>query len=192
MTEKKKLAVAVTGASGAVYAQNFLKSVDGVFDVLYVVVSDTAKRILLSELGIANCDELVSNAAKSEYVFLDVHDLSAPIASGSHDFEGLVVVPCSMGTLGRAAAGTSEDLISRCADVCFKERKKAVFVVRETPLSLIHLKNMTIVTEAGGIILPASPAFYGAPENIDDLADFITDKIMRVLGCGEKTDGWRN
>ena len=109
-------------------------------------------------------------------------DVAAPIASGSFPIDGMVVVPCSGGTLGRIAPGVSNGLLERAADVCLKERRRLVLVPREMPVSLIHLRNMTAVTEAGAIVLPASPGFYHNPTQIDDLIDMVAGRILAVLG----------
>jgi 4-hydroxy-3-polyprenylbenzoate decarboxylase len=125
-----------------------------------------------------------ANAAGFDGTFELYHhkDVAAPIASGSFPVDGMVVVPCSGGTLGRIAHGISNGLLERAADVCLKERRRLVLVPREMPLSLIHLRNMTAVTEAGAIVLPASPGFYHAPKSIDDLIDMVAGRILASLG----------
>ncbi len=188
---KSKLAVCVTGAGGAVYAKKFIEFIDGKFDEIALVVSRTGEVVLREELGISP-EGLVPASAKSKYVFYDRDDMTAPIASGSHDFYGVVVIPCTMGTLGRVASGVSDNLITRCCDVCLKERRPAVFVTRETPLSLIHLRNMTTVTEAGGIVLPACPAFYNGEKTLDEAVSFVADRVVRVLGLSGVVGGWKN
>lgn len=142
-----------------------------------VVISETAEMLLKNELGITRAE--VERLAESSY---RPDDMGAPIASGSQVRDGMVIVPCSTGTLGRIASGTSDNLIVRAADVFLKQRKPLVLVVRETPLSLIHLANMERLTRAGAVILPAAPAFYHKPKEIRDLIDFVIGKILDVLG----------
>lgn len=183
--------VAISGASGAVYARRLLEVLPEAYDTIYLSASDNAIGIMRDELGAADLTALVPGARESRFRILDSNDLSAPPASGSHDYEGLVAIPCSMGLVGRIASGVSNDLVTRAADVCLKERRKLVLVVRETPLSLIHLRNMTTLTEAGAIILPAAPAFYRGPQSIDDLVDFVVDRVLRSLGLDIRlTKGW--
>lgn len=135
--------------------------------------------------------DLVPDSATSKFRLLDPADMTAPPASGSHDYEGLVIVPCSMGVVGRIASGVSNDLVTRAADVCLKERRKLVLVVRETPFNLVHLRNLTALSEAGAIVLPAAPAFYNKPRSISDLVDFVADRIFRVLGTDCRLmQGW--
>ena len=129
-----------------------------------------------------------------DYAFTtyDNHDFMAPFASGSAGFDAFIICPCSMGTLGRIASGMSNDLITRAADVMLKERKQLICVVREAPYNLVHLKNMTAVTEAGGIICPASPSFYSIPKSIDDLAATVVDRVLQLAGISIDTFKWGN
>jgi len=183
--------VAISGASGAVYAKRLLEVLPQRYDTVYLTASDNAFGIMRGEIAVSELTELIPVGTEDKFAIVDSCDLSAPPASGSHEYEGLVAIPCSMGLVGRIAAGVSNDLVTRAADVCLKERRRLVLVVRETPLSLIHLRNMTTVTEAGGVILPASPAFYGGPESIDDLVDFVVDRVLGALGVGLRlTKGW--
>jgi len=177
-----RLAVAITGASGAIYAASFLRFACERYGTVYLTLSETAEGIVREELGVGDIREALSEEAREKVRLLDPKDLWSPPASGSHEYDGLVVVPCSVGTLGRIAAGVSDDLVTRSADVCLKERRKLILVVRETPLNLIQIRNMATVTEAGGVILPASPAFYQKPKSLEDMADFITAKIAGQLG----------
>ena len=124
------------------------------------------------------------------FAFYDKKDFFAPFASGSAQYESMVVVPCSMGTLGRIAAGISDDLITRAADVVLKERRRLVLVCRETPLSLVHISNMKTVTEAGGIICPAMPSFYSNPRSIEELALTVVDRVIDLLGLESKSFRW--
>jgi 4-hydroxy-3-polyprenylbenzoate decarboxylase len=187
---ERRLVVAVTGASGSVYAQRFLEVAVRHFDRTYLTASENALNIMSDEIGLNSLQDIVPTGAH-----VDIYpssDLSAPPASGSHDYEAMVVVPCSVGTLGRIAAGVSSDLITRAADVCLKERRKLILVVRETPFNLIHLQNMTALTQAGAIILPACPAFYNKPLTVNDLVDFVVSRILQQLKIAEKpVPGWK-
>lgn len=183
--------VAISGASGAIYAKRLLEVLPQAYDTVYLTASDNAIGIVRDELGVSELSELIPAGSQSRFRVLDACDLSAPPASGSHDYDGAVAIPCSMGLVGRVASGVSNDLITRAADVCLKERRKLVLVVRETPLSLVHLRNMTALTEAGATILPAAPAFYGKPESIADLVDFVVDRVLRALDLGIRlAKGW--
>jgi len=191
--------VAISGASGAIYARRLLEVLPAAYGTIYLTASDNALGVIRDELGVDSLDDLVRTVAQSSscnyqlFQVLDPHDLFAPPASGSHEYDGLVVVPCSMGTTGRIAAGVSDDLVTRAADVCLKERRRLVLVVRETPLNLIHLRNLTALAEAGAVVLPAAPAFYGKPASIDDLVDFVVDRVLRALGTDIRlTKGWGN
>jgi flavin prenyltransferase len=175
----RRLVIAITGATGSVYARSFLKHVIPHYDQIYVVVSENARGIMRDEIG---TDDVCALSPGIEKVtVLDSSDLGAAPASGSHAFEAMVIVPCSMGTVGRIASGISNDLITRTADVCLKEGRKLVLVPRETPLSQIHLENMLKLARAGAVILPASPPFYHGPETIDDLINAITARILSQL-----------
>lgn len=173
--------VAISGASGMIYARRLLQVLPSAYDTVYLTASDNAQAILGQELDVTGLKDIVPEQYCQRIQLLDSGDMFAPPASGSHDYEGLIVIPCSMGIVGRIASGVSSDLITRAADVCLKERRKLVLVVRETPLSLIHLRNMTTLAEAGATILPAAPAFYSKPDSIDDLVDFIVDRALRAL-----------
>lgn len=183
--------VAISGASGAIYAKRLLEVLPQVYDSIYLSASDNAIGIMHDELGANALADLIPADSRLQFSMLDSGDISAPPASGSHDYEGLVVIPCSMGVVGRITSGVSNDLVTRAADVCLKERRKLILVVREAPLSLIHLRNMTALTEAGAMILPAAPAFYGKPQSTDDLVDFIVDRVLQTLGLDIRlTKGW--
>lgn len=186
MAKAKRIMVAVSGASGMVYAKRLLEVLPSAYKTIYVTASDNAVAIAQQELGIGSLAEMLPNVT-----LFDSGDLFAPPASGSHDYDGLVIVPCSMGVVGRIAAGVSNDLTTRAADVCLKERRKLILVVRETPYNLIQLRNMTALTEAGAVILPASPAFYNKPESIGDLVDFVVDRTLQSLGLDIRlAKGW--
>ncbi len=188
MPTPRRLVVAVTGASGAIYAVRFLRQAARHYDAVYVMLSDTAPAVFQTETGGALTppfsaqDYLGGDAAWDNIHFLDRHDYFTPPASGSFVHDGMVVIPCSMGTLGRIAHGISNDLTTRAADVCLKERRKLILVARDTPLNLIHLRNMVTVTEAGAIVLPAIPAFYHQPKTIEDLVDTVVARVLQNLG----------
>lgn len=183
MAETRRIMVAISGASGAVYAQRLLEALPEAYDTIYLTASENAREIMREEVDAEDLFDLIPASVAHHFHVLEPADMSAPVASGSHDYDGLVVIPCSMGVVGRIASGVSNDLVTRAADVCLKERRKVILVVRETPFSLIHLRNMTALTEAGATILPAAPAFYGGPKNIEDLVDFVVDRVLRALGA---------
>ena len=177
------LTFGITGASGAPYAVRLLRALNEARVPVRLIVSAYGLRLLHDESGIADLDAL--RAATGDWSRVELYDSSnrgATPASGSAPSRGMVVCPCSMGTLASIAAGTSRNLVERAADVALKERRPLVLVPRETPLSLIHLENMTRLTRAGAIILPASPGFYHRPRGIDDLVDFVVARILDQLG----------
>jgi 4-hydroxy-3-polyprenylbenzoate decarboxylase len=185
------IAVAVTGASGALYAVRTLSVLLARRVHVELVVSDYGRRLLRDELGeAASLDRLVpylserygADVADGALTIHSNRDLGATIASGSHGCSGMVIVPCSMKTLAGVAHGLSRNLIERAADVMLKERRRLVVVPRETPMSLPQLRNMVLCAEAGAMILPAMPAFYQQPHTLDDLADFMAGKILSALG----------
>lgn len=173
----KRIVVAGTGASGAIYLQRLLHylAADPAGHEVHLVLSNYAKVVVAEELadGLDLPKSVIQHGLKS---------MNAPFASGSARFDAMVVIPCSMGTMGRIAAGTSEDLLLRAADVFLKERRKLILVPRETPWSLIHLRNATTLTEAGALILPASPGFYHRPATIEELADTVVWRVLDHLG----------
>jgi len=184
--KKKKIIVAVTGASGAVYAKLLMDSLLELFDQIErvgVVMSDNAKEVWRFELG-------NSDYERYPFDFYQKMDFNAPFASGSAKFDTMIIIPCSMGTLGRIAHGISNDLISRAADVVLKERRKLIAVVRDTPFSLIHLNNMKIVTEAGGVICPANPSFYSLPKTIEDVAQTVVSRVVDLAGLEQQSYRW--
>lgn len=189
----RSLAVAITGASGSLYATRFLARAVRYFDPLYLTVSGTATQVAREELGIdlkLNDDlprQLLPDLPEAGRIrFYGTKDYDAPFASGSAAPDAMVIVPCSMGTLGRIVAGTSDDLVHRAADVMLKERKKLILVVRETPLSLIHLRNMVAATEAGAIVMPASPGLYHRPQSIEEMVDFVVFRLLDHLGIRDR------
>lgn len=181
----KSIIVGVTGASGALYAQAALRLLDRDPRVarVYLVVTETGLRLINSELGIVAQDPrrlpaLITGTEAAKIEYLPNKDVGAAIASGSHPVDSMVVIPCSVGTLGDIAAGLASDLLARAADVCLKERRNVVLCIRETPFNRIHLENMLRVQQAGAVIMPAVPAFYFAPRTIEDL---VTQYVCRVL-----------
>jgi len=182
-----RLVVGVTGASGAIYAVRFLKEATRHFRQIFVAVSDYALEVARTELGLdITRGNLSSNTLLGDdfpqIQFLDLKDYFTPPASGSFQHDGMVIIPCSMGTLGRIANGISDDLIARAADVCLKEKRKLILVIRESPLNQIMIRNMLRVTEAGGIVLPASPAWYHHPKTLEDLVDSVIARVLSNLG----------
>lgn len=174
----KKVVVAVTGASGSLYTKVLFDELAALTDQVSrvgVVMSDNARDVWNYELG---------NDQYSQYPFdfYGKSDFFAPFASGSAMYDTMIVCPCSMGTLGRIAQGVSDDLTTRAADVILKERRRLILVVRETPYNLIHLRNMQAVTEAGGIICPASPSFYSKPADFEMLAATVVDRMLQLAG----------
>jgi flavin prenyltransferase len=195
MNGPRRIAVGVTGASGVIYAARTIAALAAAGCRLEVVFSDYGRRLLLDELGPdAKVERLVDLLAvrygdEVRQGALTLHsnkDLGAPLASGSHRCDAMVIVPCSMKTLAGVAHGLSRSLIERAADVMLKERRRLVLVPRETPMSLPALRNLVAAAEAGAMILPAMPAFYQQPKTIDDLADFIAGKILNALGFEQK------
>ncbi len=189
--KRRSIAVAVTGASGAVYAMRTMAALLERGCHLEVVISDYGRRLLRDELGeSAAADKLLDYLAskygdvvrRGTHTLYSNRDLGAKIASGSQGCEGMVVVPCSMKSLAGIANGLSRNLVERAADVMLKERRRLIIVPRETPMSLPQLRNMVLCAEAGAMILPAMPAFYQLPKTLDDLADFMAGKILSALG----------
>ncbi len=183
---KPKIVIAITGASGSIYAKvllDKLNTLSSQFAELAMVFSDNARDVWKLELG---------NEDHNHYPFrcYSKNDFMAPFASGSAKYTIMVICPCSMGTLSRIAQGTSNDLITRAADVVLKERRKLICVTRDTPLSLIHINNMKTVTEAGGIILPASPSFYSKPKTIEEVAATVADRIIDLMGLEQSSYRW--
>ena len=191
MSAPRRLAVAVTGASGVIYALRTIAALLEAGCELELVFSDYGRRLLIDEigpdvkldrLGDLLADRFGAGVGRGRMIFHGNKDLGASLASGSHRCEAMVVVPCSMKTLAGIAHGLSRSLIERAADVMLKERRRLVLVPRETPMSLPQLRNMVAAAEAGALILPAMPAFYQQPKTIDDLADFLAGKILNALG----------
>jgi flavin prenyltransferase len=187
----KAIAIAVTGASGAIYATRTVAALLERGVHVELIVSDYGRRLLRDELGEqASVDRLMpfltekygAGVSAGTVTIHSNRDLGATIASGSHGCSGMAIVPCSMKTLAAVAHGLSRNLIERAADVMMKEQRRLVIVPRETPMSLPQLRNMVLCAEAGAMILPAMPAFYQQPKTLDDLADFMAGKILSALG----------
>ncbi len=173
-----KIVIAVTGASGSIYAKLLIETLLTVpqqYGELSIVMSNNAKDVWEMELG---------NDGYTKYPirFFDKNNFAAPFASGSANYNIMFVVPCSMGALGRIASGVSDDLVTRAADVMLKERRKLILAVRETPYNLAHIKNMELVTLAGGIIAPCTPSFYSKPASIDDLVKTVVHRLLSLAG----------
>lgn len=182
----RKAVIAITGASGAVYAKNLLQKLQhlqGQWDALSVVMTENAKQVWKTELGNESWKELPVQ-------FYSTVDFNAPFASGSGKYDTMIIIPCSMGTLGRIATGISNDLITRAADVILKERRRLICVVRDTPYNLVHIRNMETVTLAGGIICPATPSFYSRPVTIDEVANTVVDRVLDLAGFDIQTFRW--
>ena len=178
MNRKKNIVIGVTGASGAIYTKALFDNLSALImqiNNVAVVYSENAKLVYRYEMGIDYKEDTI-------FKIYENNDFYAPFASGSANYDTMIICPCSMGTLGRIANGISNDLISRAADVILKERRKLIIVTRETPLSLIHINNMKKVTEAGGIICPANPSFYMKPENIQQLIQSVISKVLVLAG----------
>jgi 4-hydroxy-3-polyprenylbenzoate decarboxylase len=176
-----QLIVAITGASGVVYGKRLLEVLRQKKAETYLIISKTAEDIIEHELDITK-KELEKSAS---HVF-NMNDLSAPIASGSFTTDGMIVIPCSMKTLAGIAHGYSENLILRAADVMLKEKRKLILVPRETPLSVVHLKNMLSLANQGVFILPSMPGYYHGPKSIEDLVDFVVGKALDIIGIEHK------
>lgn len=181
-----KIVVAITGASGSIYAKLLLEKLSALqqqWEAVSVVMTDNAREVWRTELG---------NESYSEFnlPFFSQRDFHAPFASGSGKYNTMIIIPCSMGTLGRIASGASSDLITRAADVVLKERRKLICVVRDTPYNLIHIRNMETVTLAGGIICPATPSFYSLPTTIEEVAATVVDRVLDLAGLDISTFRW--
>ncbi|MBV9391832.1 MAG: UbiX family flavin prenyltransferase [Verrucomicrobia bacterium] len=169
-----KLVIAGTGASGAIYLQRLLEQIDCRTHEVHLILTGFAKQVIRDEIGDLRVPEHVQEHGD--------RSMNVPFASGSTFFDAMVIVPCSMGTLGRLAAGTSESLLLRAGDVFLKEGRKLVLVLRETPWSLIHTRNCLTMLEAGAVILPAVPSFYSRPESIEQLVDTVVHRILDQIG----------
>lgn len=183
MSERLPVTLAMTGASGAPYAVRLLQALNDARVPVRLVISKTGWRLLHEELDITTEAALRERTGDwSDVILYSDEDRGATPASGSAPSRGMVVCPCSMGTLASIAQGTTRSLIERAADVVLKERRRLVLVPRETPYSMIHLENMLRLTHAGAVILPASPGFYHRPQHMDDLVEFVVGRILSQLG----------
>ena len=167
----------MSGASGSQYGLNLIRKLSELGHEIDLVVSDGAKKVMEYEVK-GDTDEIFSLATS----IYDIRDIGAAIASGTHPSDGMIIAPCSMKTLAAIATGFSNNLIHRAADCMLKEEKKLILVIRETPLNLIHLKNMLAAKQAGASILPASPGFYKNPDSVEDLVDFVVGKALSLFG----------
>lgn len=184
MGKKNKIVLGIGGASGAIYAKRMLEKLSQIEEIeLGVVMSKNA--MINWELENGAFDKSLYTGT-----FYAKHDFNAPFASGSAKYNTMILCPCSMGLIGRIAGGISDDLMTRAADVILKERRKLILVPREAPYSLIHLRNMTTITEAGGIICPATPSFYSAPKDIDEVVDTVVDRVLDLAGVNIDTYRW--
>jgi 4-hydroxy-3-polyprenylbenzoate decarboxylase len=183
-----KIVLAISGASGSIYSKLLIEkllSIPDQWQELAIVMTDNAKEIWKTEL---------SNEDYNKYPvrFYANDDFMAPFASGSAQFNSMIIAPCSMGVLGRIASGTSNDLITRAADVILKERRKLICVIRDTPYNLIHIRNMETITIAGGIICPATPSFYSRPSTIEAIVSTVTDRVLDLAGLKYSSFRWGN
>ena len=184
--KKSKIVIAVTGASGAIYAKVLFDKLLALHDQVEqagVVMSDNARYVWEHELGKIPIPD-------QPFRFYKKQEFTAPFASGSAGYDIMVICPCSMGTMGRIAAGISDDLVTRAADVMLKERRRLILVVRDTPYNLIHINNMKTITEAGGIICPATPSFYSLPKNFEALAETVIDRVLHLSGFSLSSYSW--
>jgi flavin prenyltransferase len=182
----KKIIVAITGASGSVYAKILLDKLLFLrkdWEQVGVVMTENAKAVWNTELE----NEDYKNY---DLKFYNTNDFNAPFASGSGRYDTMIIIPCSMGTMGRIASGISNDLITRAADVILKERRRLICVARETPYNLIHIKNMETITLAGGIICPATPSFYSKPKTIEEAAATVVDRVLDLAGFSINSFRW--
>ena len=185
---KHKIIVAITGASGSIYAKVLLDQLvvlKDQIDAVGIVMSKNAKDVWEFELG---------NDSYKDYPFkyYEKNDFMAPFASGSAQYKTMIVAPCSMGTLARIATGVSNDLVTRAADVILKERRKLILINRDTPINLIHINNMKTITEAGGIIMPASPSFYSKPNNFEELAATVINRVIDLADLKKDSYRWQS
>jgi flavin prenyltransferase len=195
----KVITVGVTGASGAVYARSVLRLLDSDPRVerVFLVASEAALRLLAMELGVVAAEgkklpSLIVGAAAKKIEYLPNKDIGASIASGSAIVDAMAVIPCSAGTLGSIAAGIADDLLTRAADVCLKERRPLVLCLRETPLNRVHLENMLRVHDAGATVMPAMPAFYYGPKSIGDIVEQFACRVLAQLSLTqEKQYHWQ-
>ena len=193
-TEGLTITVGVTGASGAIYAQTLLRLLDADRRVarVFLVATDAGLRLLATELGAVAAEgkklpSMLTGAAAKKIEYLPNKDIGASIASGSATVDAMVVIPCSAGAIGSIASGVSNDLLTRAADVCLKERRPLVLCLRETPLNRIHLENMLRVHDAGATVMPAMPAYYYEPKSIADTVEQFCCRVLAQIGLEQKS-----
>ena len=182
----RKIVVAITGASGSIYANLLLEKLLAIraqWETVSIVMTKNARIVWETELGNQEYKKLPLE-------IFDTDNFMAPFASGSARYDTMIIIPCSMGTLGRISAGISTDLITRAADVILKERRKLICVVRDTPYNLIHIRNMETITMAGGIICPATPSFYSRPKTLEEVASTVVDRVIDLAGLDLKSFRW--
>jgi 4-hydroxy-3-polyprenylbenzoate decarboxylase len=192
----KSITVGISGASGAIYAQRLLQQLEASAEVgrINLVTSGPARRVMSDELGISQSSDAeqfltdLLGGPSTKTVIFHAGDIGAAIASGSYHVDAMVIIPCSASTLGVLASGSARNLLHRAADVCLKEERRLIIVLRETPLSLIHLENMLTLKKAGAMIVPAMPAFYHKPADIIALVDHFVYRIMDHLGLKHSTE----
>ena len=185
-----KIVVAVTGASGSIYARLLLSKLSALssqWTELSVILTENAREVWKTELDGTMEEFLAENKKIKVYT---QNDFMAPFASGSGRYNIMIIAPCSMGTLGRIATGISNDLISRAADVILKERRKLICMIRDTPYNLVHIRNMETVTLAGGIIAPATPSFYSKPTTLEEVTATVVDRVLDLAGLNIKAFRW--
>lgn len=183
MSQSPQIVVAISGASGAIYAKRLLDHLRQTSAIVAIVMSTHARQIWAAEVG--------TDIQAYDYRMYDKHDFNAPFASGSNVWDALAIVPCSMGMLGRIVHGFSDDLIARAADVFMKERRKIIVMPRETPLNLIHIENMRLATLAGITVMPASPSFYSGAKTLEEAVDTVVHRVLDHLPLQEKTSAKR-
>ena len=182
----RKIVVAITGASGSLYASILLEkllTLNDQWETVSIVMTKNARQVWQTELGNTRYEDLPFDIYEKD-------NFEAPFASGSAKYDTMIIIPCSMGNLGRIAAGVSSDLISRAADVILKERRKLICVVRDTPYNLVHIRNMETITLAGGIICPASPSFYSNPSTIEEVVATVVDRVIDLAGFDLESFRW--
>ncbi len=184
----RKIVVAITGASGSLYANILIEkllSIRSQWETVSIVMTKNARQVWETELG----NQSYKNFPLEVY---ETDNFNAPFASGSASFDTMIIIPCSMGSLGKIATGVSSDLICRAADVILKERRKLICVIRDNPYNLVHIRNMETVTLAGGIICPASPSFYSKPATIEEVVSTVVDRVIDLAGFDLKSFRWGN
>jgi 4-hydroxy-3-polyprenylbenzoate decarboxylase len=184
--QKHKIIIGITGASGSIYGKKLIEKLGTLQDQITdcgVIFSANAIDVWKFEIG-------EFDVGKIPFSVYSPDDFFAPMASGSAGYEVMIICPCTMGTLGRIAAGISNDLMTRSADVVLKERKKLILVTREMPFSLIHINNMKLLTEAGAVICPASPSFYNKPQTIDEIVMTVVDRVLKLAGFDFSSFRW--